>query len=94
MSPHDYLVVMNRVGIAELKSRLSHYLRTVARGGTVAVFDRDRPVARIIPFVADTPLQVRPPVAGAPRPGDVAWLPPLGLSVDVVELLLEERGER
>ncbi len=94
VSSHDYHVVMTKIGIAELKSRLSHYLRAVARGGTVAVYDRDRPVARIIPFVADTPLQIRPPVAGAPRPGDIAWLPPLGLGSDVVALLMEERGDR
>ena len=38
-----------RVGIAELKSRLSEYLRVVRRGGAVTVFDRDTPVARLVP---------------------------------------------
>ncbi len=35
--------------IAELKNRLSHYLRLVRRGESVLVKDRDRVVARIEP---------------------------------------------
>jgi len=33
--------------VADLKNRLSHYLRLVASGETVTVLDRGRPVARI-----------------------------------------------
>jgi antitoxin (DNA-binding transcriptional repressor) of toxin-antitoxin stability system len=40
---------MKRVGIAELKNRLSHYLRCVRGGEAVLVYDRDRPIARIEP---------------------------------------------
>ena len=43
---------------------------------------------------ADTPLVVRPPVKGAPRPGDLPLPPPLLLKSDPVALLLEERAER
>jgi len=40
---------MKPVNIAELKNRLSHYLRMVRRGQPVLVRDRDRVVARIEP---------------------------------------------
>jgi len=35
--------------ISELKNNLSRYLAFVRRGGTVRVFDRDRPVAELVP---------------------------------------------
>jgi antitoxin (DNA-binding transcriptional repressor) of toxin-antitoxin stability system len=35
------------VGIAELKNRLSYYLRRVRRGEAILVCDRDRVIARI-----------------------------------------------
>jgi antitoxin (DNA-binding transcriptional repressor) of toxin-antitoxin stability system len=35
------------VRIAELKNRLSHYLRRVQRGESILVCDRDRVIARI-----------------------------------------------
>jgi antitoxin (DNA-binding transcriptional repressor) of toxin-antitoxin stability system len=37
------------VKIAELKNNLSRLLAYVRRGGTVRVFDRDKPVADLIP---------------------------------------------
>ena len=40
---------MKAVNIAELKNRLSHYLRMVRRGQPILVRDRDRIVARIEP---------------------------------------------
>jgi prevent-host-death family protein len=41
-----------RVGVAELKARLSRYLRAARRGETVTVYDRDTPVARLVPYEA------------------------------------------
>jgi prevent-host-death family protein len=82
-----------RVGIAELKSRLSHYLRAARRGRSVAVFDRDTPVARLVPYAA-LGLLIREHARGAPRLGDVPLLPTLRMSEDVVGVLLEERRER
>jgi antitoxin (DNA-binding transcriptional repressor) of toxin-antitoxin stability system len=38
---------MKTVKIAELKNRLSHYLRAVRRGESILVCDRDRVIARI-----------------------------------------------
>ncbi|MGH7894261.1 MAG: type II toxin-antitoxin system Phd/YefM family antitoxin [Candidatus Binatia bacterium] len=40
---------MKPVNVAELKNRLSHYLRLVRRGEAILVRDRDRVVARIEP---------------------------------------------
>jgi len=44
-----YLVAMTPVNVAELKNRLSHYLRLVRRGQPILVRDRDRVIARIEP---------------------------------------------
>jgi antitoxin (DNA-binding transcriptional repressor) of toxin-antitoxin stability system len=41
---------MKKAKIAQLKNGLSHYLAHVRSGGTVVVFDRDRPVAHIVPM--------------------------------------------
>lgn len=40
---------MKAVNVAELKNRLSHYLRMVRRGEALLVRDRDRVIARIEP---------------------------------------------
>jgi prevent-host-death family protein len=84
------------VGIADLKSRLSEYLREVRRGHSITVLDRETPVARIVPYEPTASgLASRPPAAGAPAPGRVALPPPLGTEIDVLELLREERqGQR
>lgn len=85
----------DRVRVAELKARLSEYLRRVRRGHRITVLDRDTPVACLEP-VAPGPelLVVRRPVPGAPRPGDLPLPPPLPLAVDVMQLLADERGAR
>ena len=83
---------MTTTGIADLKARLSHYLRGVRRGGQVVVLDRDTPVALIIPYApSGRELTIRPPSAGARRPGAVALPPPLKIERDIVDLLLAER---
>ena len=93
---YDYHMVMkNRVGIAELKSRLSEYVRRVRRGQTITVLDRDTPVARLEPVGSDsTRLVVREPATGAPRPRDIRLPPPLKTKHDILDLLADERGER
>jgi antitoxin (DNA-binding transcriptional repressor) of toxin-antitoxin stability system len=40
---------MKSVNVAELKNRLSHYLRLVRRGEPILVRDRDQVIARIEP---------------------------------------------
>ena len=82
---------MKQVRIAELKSRLSEYLRAVRSGETIRVLDRETPVAQIIPVRGRVSLQIRKPVPGGPPPNRV-WLPkPLGIKTDVLALLMEER---
>jgi prevent-host-death family protein len=82
---------MKQVRIAELKARLSEYLRAVRRGETIAVLDRDTPVAQIVPVRPRSALRVRKPAPGTPPPNRVPLPKPAKLDVDIVQLLLEER---
>jgi prevent-host-death family protein len=50
MTTVGYDVTMNGVRVADLKSRLSEYLRKVRRGRSITVLDRDTPIARIQPL--------------------------------------------
>jgi prevent-host-death family protein len=84
-------MAMKSVRIAELKARLSEYLRAVRRGETIAVLDRETPVAQIIPVRTRSALHVRKPAPGAPPPNRVTLPKRVKLNVDVVQLLLEER---
>jgi prevent-host-death family protein len=96
MTTYGYGPVMTTVRIAELKARLSEYLRRVRRGQTLTVLDRETPIAHIVPHAPPaTRLVVRHPSPSAPPPHRVPLPPPLKVGVDVVALLLEERqGER
>ena len=82
---------MKQVRIAELKARLSEHLRAVRRGETIAVLDRDTPVAQIMPVRNRIVLRIRRPSAGTPPPNRVPLPKPLSTNIDVVQLLLEER---
>jgi len=82
---------MKQVRIADLKARLSEYLRAVRRGETIAVLDRDTPVAQIVPIRDRPELRVRKPARGAPPPNRVRLPKPAKLNIDIVDLLLEER---
>ena len=80
---------VKQIGIAALKSRLSEYLRAVRRGETIAVLDRQTPVAQIVS--GRTALRIRKPAPGTPAPNRVPLPKPIELNVDIVDLLLEER---
>ena len=84
-------IVMKQVRIAELKARLSEYLRAVRRGESIAVLDRETPVAQIVPFRARAALRIRKPAPDAPPLNRVPLPKPLKLKLDIVDLLLEER---
>ncbi len=58
--------VMKQVGITELKSHLSKYLRAVRGGQTIAVLDRETPVAQFVPIRQSTALKICRPLPGAP----------------------------
>jgi prevent-host-death family protein len=82
---------MKQVRIAELKARLSEYLRLVRRGESIAVLDRETPIAQIVPIGDQSALRVRKPAPGSPALNRVPLPKPAKLNIDVVQLLLEER---
>ena len=87
---------MLSVRFADLKARLSEYLRRVRRGESLTVLDRNTPIARIVPFDSDegSPA-VRRPARGAASLQQIPLPSPLKTEVDIVALLLKEReGER
>ena len=96
---------MKTVGVAELKNRLSYYLRCVERGEPVLVRARNRVIARIdrVDAHASSPgsdaewlerLERRGVIRRATRDRSQQWLsgrPAVG--ADVVAALLREREE-
>ena len=87
-----------RVGVRELKSRLSEYLRRVKTGQTIVITDHGRPVGRIVP--AERPLEAR--LGAMIEAGALAWsgqklepmVPVAQVQADhsVADLLIEDRG--
>lgn len=84
---------MKQVGIAELKSRLSEFLRAVQGGESIAVLDRNRAVAHIVPIPERPGLRIRSPAADSPKPNKVSLPKTATQKIDVVALLLEERQD-
>lgn len=91
MTYSGYNMVMKRVRVAELKAKLSEYLRAVRRGETIAVLDRETPVAQIVPVRPRSALRIRTPAPDAPPLNRVPLPKPVKLPIDIVQLLLEER---
>lgn len=85
---------MKRVGVAEFKSRLSEFLRAVQGGESIAVLDRNRAVAQIVPIRERPGLRIRKPASDSPKPNKVSLPKPTQQNIDVVQLLLEERQNR
>lgn len=91
---------MKTAAVTDLKNRLSHYLRLVARGETVTVLERGKPIAQITRVATvDADLErlaaqglVRLPLQ--PLPADF-WKRPRARSITPVsEALLEDREDR
>jgi len=78
-----------RVGVAELKARLSSYLKAARHGQSVTVYDRDTPVARLVPYedVQDK-LHIRKATRAL---RDVKLPAPLGREIDSLAALADER---
>jgi|GEM_PF-5774120 len=53
--------MMKSVKIAALKANLSSYLKATGRGEEIVVYDRNLPVAKIIPFQQEGVLTIVPP---------------------------------
>jgi antitoxin (DNA-binding transcriptional repressor) of toxin-antitoxin stability system len=84
-------MVMKQVRIAELKAKLSEFLRAVQGGESFAVLDRNTAIAQIVPLSGRPGLKIRKPAIGSPAPNKVALPISAQLKIDVLELLLEER---
>ena len=83
---------MDRVTVADLKAKLSEYLRRAESGETILVCRHGTPVARLAP-VERPRLTVRPPREGGVRLGE-GNLPPLKMKRDILDYLAEERADR
>ena len=90
MTCHDYNIVMSDVRIADLKARLSEHLRSVRSGNTLTVFDRDTPVARIVPYTPQ-PLEIR---KARRRLRDLKLPPKPAKRTDSVATLVADRRRR
>ena len=82
---------MSRVGVADLKAHLSQYLRKVRRGHVVTVLDRDTPIARIVPYGLETPLEVR---RATRKPRSLRLPPRPATPTDSLSVLLKDRALR
>jgi prevent-host-death family protein len=86
---------MERVTVAQLKSKLSHYLREVRAGHSFTVVSRDIPVATLGPH---DPNELDDLVVIEPSEDPAMWgqtdLPRLGREIDVVALIREDRDDR
>ncbi len=91
MTSHDHNQVMSKVGIADLKAHLSRHLRRVRGGRTLTVVDRQTPVARIVPYDAESPLEVR---RATRKPGDLGVAPPTASPIESLGVLLRDRASR
>ena len=87
---YDYNMVMKTVRIAELKARLSEHLRSVRKGRTLTILDRDTPIARIVPYAAE-PLEIR---RATRRLRDLKVPPPPASPTDSLAVLLADRRRR
>lgn len=89
---NDYHGHVVRVGVAELKAKLSAYLRRAQQGETIVVLDRDAPVAVLAPCTEPRlkPLRFTP----AKTPFGSAPLGPPLPKMDVDGALAEERRDR
>jgi prevent-host-death family protein len=88
----------DQVGVRELRQNLSVYLARIARGETLEVTDRGRPVAILAPLPKPTSVLERLTREGrlTPARGDVLALkrPPMAVSrrgSDALELQREDR---
>jgi len=95
---------MRTVKIGKLKNQLSAYLRHVRNGEEVLVLDRDKPVARILPFddSAISEEEARLVASGAMKlpEREMVWdaffaLPKANVPREVaIKALIESRGNR
>ena len=85
---------MRRVGISQLKSRLSAHLRAAEAGETIEVLDRARPIARVVPPSArGDEVEILPPTRDFSEQRGRRF-EPLRLNMSSLDALKAERGPR
>jgi prevent-host-death family protein len=89
--------VTTRVGIRELKAKLSHYLDCAAAGETIVVTDRGKAKAELRPLSVEQRIQ-QGIEEGWIRPGRRGGLPRLPIRryksrLTIAEVMDEDRGE-
>jgi prevent-host-death family protein len=87
---------MDRIGVRELRQNASLYLRRVSQGERLEITDRGRPVAMLVPVVADPweDLIASGRVTAPEDPGDIADIEPLDVEFDISAELARIREER
>lgn len=95
---------MKRVAVTDLKNRLSEHLRLVKAGETIEILEHNVPIARIEPLRESEGNQgallerlYREGIAKRPKEklDRSFWnFDPAPCSVDAVQILIEQRGDR
>ncbi|PYQ10998.1 MAG: prevent-host-death protein [Acidobacteria bacterium] len=82
---------MSNVRIAALKAQLSEYLRKVRGGRTLVVLDRNTPIARIVPYDGEAPLEIQ---RATRKPAELRLPSRPKARTDSVAVLLQDRAAR
>lgn len=82
------------VGVRELKARLSEFLGRVEAGESLVVTDRGRPVARVVPFSAESGVErgIEEGWIEAPRRSGLGTSARHRSTSSVLDVLDEDRG--
>jgi prevent-host-death family protein len=94
MTISGHNVVMRAAKVSELKAKLSAYLAEVRAGGKIIVYDRNTPIAQLVPFQGDKDdlviIEASAPVAELKKLKGVRPKKP----VDIDKLLNELRADK
>ncbi len=92
LTSSGHTVTMDRVTVAELKAKLSHYLREVRGGKSFTVTSRDIPVATLGPYEPEELEALEIIAADVDAPP--LWQPVMGpsrVTTDAAQLIREDR---
>ncbi len=86
---------MERIGLRELRQHASRYVDLVAKGESLEIAVRGRPVARLVPIVADSwdDMIARGEITPPSIPGDLLDESPGDYGIDLTAALLELRED-
>lgn len=86
---------MQRIGLRELRQHASRWVDRVAKGESLEITVRGRPVARMVPIAEDSweDMIARGEIIPAATPGCLLDEPPGAYGLDLTAALLELRDE-